>query len=65
MTINEVLTRFQNTFPMYEINDYRPVCYELFEDGKDGLTIWLSNGDMIVYYPKPRLGEEHNEESCY
>lgn len=52
MTINECLDKFQDTFPFAEVDDYRPICHELFEKGKEGLTIWLKNGDMIVYYPK-------------
>ena len=51
MTINEVLNRFKETFPSSTINDYRPICHELFTDGKVGLTIWLNNGDVIEYYP--------------
>ncbi|MBO7426673.1 MAG: hypothetical protein J6U23_13460 [Clostridiales bacterium] len=52
MTIKECLDKFQDTFPFAEVDDYRPICHELFEKGKEGLTIWLKNGDMIVYYPK-------------
>ena len=51
MTINEVLNRFEETFPFASINDYRPICHELFTEGKEGLTIWLNNGDVIEYYP--------------
>ena len=51
MTFNEVLGKFADTFPSAEIEDYRPICHELFEEGKEGITIWLTNGDMLVYYP--------------
>ena len=52
MTYDELLDRFKDTFHFAEIDDYRPVCHELFTEGKEGITIWLKNGDMVVYYPK-------------
>lgn len=55
MTIEECLDKFHDTFPFAEVDDYRPICHELFEKGKEGLTIWLKNGDMIVYYPKDKM----------
>ena len=51
MTINEVLNKFEDAFPFATVDDYRPICHELFTEGKDGLTIWLENGDVIEYYP--------------
>ena len=60
MTFDELLSKFEDAFPFAEIDDYRPVCHELFEDGKVGVTIWLTNGDMIVYYPKMQRGEEYD-----
>ena len=38
-------------FPFADVDDYRPICHELFTDGKQGVTIWLKNGDVIEYYP--------------
>lgn len=60
MTFDELLSKFEDAFPFAEIDDYRPVCHELFEDGKVGVTIWLTNGDMIVYYPKMERGEDND-----
>ena len=60
MTYDELLDKFSDTFPFAKINDYRPVCPELFQVGKVGITIWLENGDMIVYYPKAE-SEDNNE----
>ena len=57
MTINEVLNKFEEVFPFATVNDYRPICHELFTDGKEGLTIWLKNGDVIEYYPKEESEE--------
>ena len=52
MTYDELLDKFSDTFPFAKIDDYRPVCPEMFQVGKVGITIWLENGDMVVYYPK-------------
>lgn len=52
MTVDEVLERFKEAFPFAVVNDYRPICHEMFTEGKEGLTIWLKNGDVIEYYPK-------------
>lgn len=51
MTFEEVLNKFKDVFPFAEVDDYRPLCHELFTDGKPGITIWLKNGDIIEYYP--------------
>lgn len=52
MTHEEILNRFKDEFPFAKIDDYRPICHELFTDDKQGITIWLKNGDTIEYYPK-------------
>lgn len=57
MTFDDLLNKFSSTFPFAEIDDYRPVCHELFEKDKVGITIWLKNGDMVVYYPKQKENE--------
>lgn len=61
MIFDDLLNKFSDTFPFAEIDDYRPVCHELFENGKIGITIWLKNGDMVVYYPKQAENEDKNE----
>jgi hypothetical protein len=58
MTFDDLLNKFSDTFPFAEIGDYRPVCHELFENGKVGIAVWLTNGDMVVYYPKQAESEE-------
>ena len=50
MTYKEILDKFTDSFPFVKIENYRPICHELFEKNKEGCTIWLDNGDMIVYY---------------
>lgn len=58
MTFDDLLDKFSDTFLFAEIDDYRPICHELFTDGKVGITIWLKNGDIIEYYPKAESEEE-------
>lgn len=52
MTYEEILKRFKNKFPSTSVYNFRPICHEEFTDGKQGITIWLDNGDIIEYYPK-------------
>ena len=58
MTFDECLDKFHESFPLAEVDDYRPVCYEVFQAEKEGMTIWLKNGDMVVYYPKQEANNE-------
>ena len=51
MTYIEILNKFSEEFPNADVDDYRP-SYSGFVKDKVGLTIWLKNGDMILYYPK-------------
>ena len=62
MTYSEILDKFEDSFPFANVEDYRPVCNELFEDGKEGCTIWLDNGDMVVYYPNQEGGDSDEED---
>ena len=57
ITFSDVLNQFEDIFPLVHVADYRPICHELFTDGKSGITIWLDNGDVIEYYPKLKDGE--------
>ena len=51
--VDSIVKKFKSRVSVAEINDVRPVSYEMFQKDKDeGLTIWLKNGDMLVYYPK-------------
>ena len=60
MTIDEVLNKFEDAFPFAAVVDYRPICHDFFTEGKDGLTIWLENGDVIEYYPNADKEDNHD-----
>lgn len=59
MTFEELLKAFEDRFPFAKYEDYRPICHELFTDGKVGITLFFENGDIIEYYP---AGAERREE---
>ena len=58
MTFDDLLDKFYDAFPVAKVEDYRPICHELFTEGKPGITIWLKNGDVIEYYPAAEADEE-------
>lgn len=51
ITYEDLLHQFKQTYPFIEVADYRPICHELFEKDKVGITIWTTDGNMLVYYP--------------
>lgn len=60
MTHDELLKKFHDAFPSAKVEDYRPICHEMFTDDRVGITIWLNNGDVIEYYPRGENGTENN-----
>jgi hypothetical protein len=32
MTFEEILNKFEDVFPFADVDDYRPICHELFTD---------------------------------
>lgn len=51
-TYKEILDKFEDNFPSVRVDDYGPIRRELFTNDKEGITIWLDNGDVLEYYPK-------------
>ena len=54
----EIMDMFKENYPNIEVEDYRPLCPQLFTANLQGVTIWLKNGDIIQYYPHQRLDKE-------
>ena len=54
-TYREIMTHFNELYPDLTVIDFRPACFD-FVTGMPGLTIWLDNGDVLLYFP--RLKEE-------
>lgn len=50
MTNEEIFSEFRKKFPDIKFSDYRPLCVDAVKE-KQGITIWLSNGDIIFYFP--------------
>lgn len=53
MTYGDLIKLFKTKYPDLKYKDYRPIAHEMFTDHLKGITIWLENGDVIEYYPKP------------
>lgn len=51
MTNGDLISMFTQRFPNLNPVDMRPL-YSPYVTGREGLTIWLSNGDIILWFPK-------------
>lgn len=51
MTNEEIMNQFAEKYPDMNFIDYRPLIMDYVE-GKEGIIIWLDNGDCIIYFPK-------------
>lgn len=56
MTNRDILDIFESRYPDIKVDDYRPLWDEFVKD-KEGITIWLKNGDMLMYFPKTDMRE--------
>lgn len=61
MTNEEIYELFESKYPNFDVNDYRPLSNILTEN-RQGITVFLINGDVIVYYPLPKSHEEGAEQ---
>lgn len=51
MTNGEIYKLFKEKYPDIKISDYRPLA-NMFIPKTEGITIWTSEGDVILYFPK-------------
>lgn len=51
LTNGDLMDIFRERFPELHPIDFRPPSGEYAKD-KKGLTIWLDNGDIILWFPK-------------
>lgn len=58
MTNGDLISMFTQRFPNLHLVDMRPL-YRDYVVGRVGLTIWLDNGDIILWFPQ--IGEEKTE----
>lgn len=52
MKLSDIFELFKERFPDAAVEDWRPICHELFVKYRSGATIFLENGDILEYYPK-------------
>lgn len=50
MNFQDIADLFEDKYRA-NVDDFRPIC-DLFLEDKRGATLWLDNGDMIIYCPK-------------
>ena len=58
MTNGDILQRLYDGYPEIadKVKDYRPLCVD-FVRGRIGITVWLENGDMLLYFPHLTFNE--------
>ena len=59
MRYSEMIKLFKQKYPDAYVDDYRPASIEYVKD-KCGITIWLANGDVMLWFPK----EENDFKPC-
>ena len=59
MTNGQLFNKFKEDYPGLEVEDYRPMHLDFVRD-RIGITVWLKNGDILLYFPKLTLNE-----ACY
>ena len=60
MTWGDLYKQFCKKFPKSKAIDYRPFVEGLLPTRRPGIIVWLENGDVLVYIPKP----EKEREAC-
>lgn len=51
MTNGDLFSLFRERFPNLRPVDMRPL-YRDYVVGRKGITVWLDNGDIILWFPK-------------
>ena len=51
MTNSEIYNKFRLSYPDLHVDDYRPIS-DFLTDNRQGITVFLKNGDILVYYPQ-------------
>lgn len=54
MTWGDLYKQFCKKFPKLKVEDYRPFVEGLLPTRRPGIIVWLENGDVLVYIPKPK-----------
>ena len=53
MTWSDLYKQFCKKFPKSKAIDYRPFVEWYLPTHRPGIIVWLENGDVLVYMPKP------------
>jgi len=63
MTNGDIFKLFKERFPELEVDDYRPLDHAFAEE-RSGITIWLKNGDMLLYFPNTEEVKQMTDEEA-
>ena len=61
MTNEEIFKEFERKFSYEDVEDYRPANVNLGD--RVGITVYLTSGDIIKYFPASFDGKVKNEKS--
>ena len=56
ITNGDLFNKFKTDYPDLEVEDYRPFHLDFVGD-RLGITIWLKNGDILLYFPHIKFNE--------
>lgn len=59
MKWGDLYKRFAKDYPKAKAIDYRPFVEGYLPNHRQGIIVWLENGDVLVYMPK--VAEEKEE----
>lgn len=54
MMWGDLYKQFCKEFPKAKATDYRPYVEGLLPTRRQGIIVWLENGNVLVYIPKPK-----------
>ena len=56
ITNGQIFNKFKEDYPDLEVEDYRPMHLDFVRD-RIGITRWLKNGDILLYFPNIKFNE--------
>ena len=54
MTNRDIYKMFCNEYQNISVVDYRPLAGNVFTENRQGITLVMENGDILLYFPTRR-----------
>ena len=51
MTNRDIYKMFCNEYQNISVADYRPLAGNVFTENRQGITLFMENGDILLYFP--------------